>query len=103
MMVIGKSGSLELTGVIQKNRLRIEQENIRLKKFLLEIYPVLAENLIVTPAKVSQKTGLTQATVNRCLKHLESIQILQEITGKKRGRVFAYSTCIDILEQGLSF
>jgi Fic family protein len=35
-------------------------------------------------------TGLTAATVNKSLAHLERISIVGELTNRQRGRVFSY-------------
>lgn len=39
-------------------------------------------------------------TVNVALAQLQSLGIVREITGRKRGRVFAYSAYLDILSEG---
>ncbi len=92
----------ELATAIQEGLEQIEQSKTRLSKSILEIYPTISEDLMVTPALVAKKSGLAQATVNSCLNYLEKIRILEEVTGKKRGRVYAFSRCIEILDKGLS-
>jgi Fic family protein len=47
-------------------------------------------------------TGLTAATVNKSLAHLESLGIVAELTRKQRGRVFGYARYADILNEGMS-
>jgi Fic family protein len=42
-------------------------------------------------------TGLTAATVNKALAHLERLSIVAEITNRQRGRVFSYRSYVDEL------
>jgi Fic family protein len=46
------------------------------------------------------KTGITPATVNKCLGHLEQLGIVRELTSRKRNRVFSYTGYLEILNQG---
>jgi len=45
-------------------------------------------------------TGLPAVTVNKALGALEGQGIVREITGKKRGRAFAYAEYIKIMNEG---
>jgi Fic family protein len=45
-------------------------------------------------------TGLSQPTINAALEQLTWSGIVDEITGRKRGRVFAYQAYLDILNEG---
>eukprot|EP01133_Synstelium_polycarpum_P027817 gene27817-33636_t len=54
----------------------------------------------LTAVSVTEKTGLTMPTVNAALAQLQSLGIVKEITGRKRGRVFAYGAYLDILSEG---
>jgi Fic family protein len=36
-------------------------------------------------------------TVNSALEQLQALGVLEEVTGKKRGRVFAYTAYLDVL------
>ena len=47
-----------------------------------------------------KKTGISPATVNKCLTNLEQLGIVQELTSKKRNRVFRYSQYMKIMEHG---
>jgi Fic family protein len=42
-------------------------------------------------------TGLTAATVNKSLAHLEHLGIVAELTNRQRGRVFTYRAYVDEL------
>ena len=47
-----------------------------------------------------EKTGITPATVNKCLGHLERLGIVRELTSRKRNRVFSYAGYLEIMNQG---
>lgn len=57
---------------------------------------ILYSNPVQTPKSVQQLLDISPATANSLLKDFESSGILQEITGGKRGRVYAMSRYIDI-------
>lgn len=56
----------------------------------LEVHQSLQRQPIATSATLVKATGLTPATVNKSLAHLERIGIVGEITNRQRGRVFSY-------------
>jgi Fic family protein len=61
------------------------------------IHAALLERPIVTAAWLSEKTGLTVATVNKTLAKLEKAGIVRQMNDGKRNRLFAYSQYMDIL------
>ena len=56
----------------------------------LAIHEALQRQPIATSAALVKATGLTAATVNKSLAHLETIGIVGEVTNRRRGRVFSY-------------
>jgi Fic family protein len=68
----------------------------------LTIHRVLQRQPIATAASLAAATGLTPATVNKSLAHLERVGIVAELTRKQRGRVFSYSRYTDILNEGMA-
>ncbi len=61
---------------------------------LFQVQPYLTSNQLV------DRTGLTSPTVNSALADLERLGIVKEVTGRKRGRVFAYRSYLSILNEG---
>jgi len=55
---------------------------------------------ITVSGALVQKTGITPATVNKCLSHLEHLGIVRELTDRKRNRVFSYTKYIKIMDHG---
>lgn len=72
----------------------------RVAESTLKVHQALFEKPIVTSNWLVLKTGLTAATVNKCLEQLIKIKILKELTKQKRNRVFCYSKYIHILNEG---
>ena len=63
------------------------------------IHTALLGRPIVSSAWLSEKTGLTAATVNKALSNLEKIQIVRQLNDSKRNRLFAYGQYMDILNE----
>ncbi len=68
----------------------------------LALHQALQHKPIATAASLSAATGLTPATVNKALAHLERIGVVTELTRKLRGRVFSYTRYADILNEGMA-
>lgn len=56
--------------------------------------PITVSNWLV------KKTGISPATVNKCLGHLERLGTVRELTSRKRNRVFSYTEYLKIMNQG---
>ena len=69
----------------------------RAARSALAVHHALQHQPIATSAALVKATGLTAATVNKSLVHLESIDVVAEVTSRQRDRVFAYHRYIDEL------
>jgi Fic family protein len=67
----------------------------------LAIHRALQRQPIATAASLAAATGLTPATVNKSLAHLERAGVVAELTRKQRGRVFSYTRYVDVLNEGM--
>jgi len=56
----------------------------------LKVHQAMQRQPIATSVALVKTTGLTAATVNKSLAHLERIGIVGKITNRQRGRVFSY-------------
>jgi Fic family protein len=65
------------------------------------IQQALQRQPIATATSLVAATGLTPATVNKALTHLERIGVVVELTRKQRGRVFSYARYGEILKEGM--
>ena len=66
----------------------------------LQIHRALMEHPIATSSSLAEKTGITPATVNKSLGHLEQLGIVKELTARKRNRLFSYASYIKIMSRG---
>jgi Fic family protein len=66
----------------------------------LRVHRALMERPIATSNWLVQKTGITAATVNKALVHLERLGIVRELTAQKRNRLFSYVRYIEIMSRG---
>lgn len=65
-----------------------------------QILDALFETPIASVNKVVERTGLAHATVNKVLNAMEEpLNIVSEVTGQKRSRIYAYSEYISILNR----
>lgn len=63
----------------------------------LAVHEALQRQPIATSAALVKATGLTPATVNKTLGHLERIGVVAELTSRRRGRVFSYRRYVEEL------
>ncbi|EGW42486.1 hypothetical protein HMPREF0178_00760 [Bilophila sp. 4_1_30] len=66
----------------------------------LQVHRALMEHPIATSGSLVEKTGITPATVNKVLGHLEQLGIVKELTAQKRNRLFSYAGYIEIMSRG---
>jgi len=66
----------------------------------LRVHRAMLGRPIVASSWLVEKTGITPATVNKCLGHLEHLGIVRELTSGMRNRVFSYAGYLEIMNQG---
>ena len=66
----------------------------------LRVHQALTERPITVSNWLVKKTGITPATINKSLEHLEHLGIVRELTSRKRNRVFSYTRYLEIMNQG---
>jgi Fic family protein len=64
------------------------------------IHKAMLERPMASPNWIQEKTQLSPATVNACLRELERIGIVKEVTGQKRNRLYSYLEYIRIMNEG---
>jgi len=85
--------------LFKRDRERITAESDRAGS-ALRIHDLLQQNPFATSNALVERTGLTAPTVNVALADLQRLRIVEEVTGRKRGRVFGYREYLDILNEG---
>jgi len=83
----------------KEDRERITTESDRAGS-ALRIHDLFQQNPFLTSNQLVRQTGLSAPTVNAALADLEKMGIIDEITGRKRGRVFSYRHYLAILSEG---
>jgi Fic family protein len=66
----------------------------------LRIHDLLQQNPYVTSNQLVARTGLSAPTVNAALADLARLGIIEEVTGRRRNRVFGYQRYLAILSEG---
>ncbi len=66
----------------------------------MKVHRALMERPIATSGSLVKKTGITPATVNKALVHLEHLGVVKELTAQKRNRLFSYADYIEIMGRG---
>jgi ribosomal protein S25 len=54
----------------------------------------------VTVPLLAQELGMTAPTARSALNHMTSLGILQEMSGKKRDKIYVYRKYLSLLEDG---
>ncbi|MCV0427044.1 MAG: Fic family protein [Roseibium sp.] len=88
-----------IASLLEKDRERIVAEAERAGS-VLQIYDLMRTHPFLTATKAAEQCGLTMPTVNAALRQLQRLGLVEEITGRKRDRVFAYQAYLDILSEG---
>lgn len=88
-----------IVDLFKEDRERITKESDRAGS-TLRIHDLFQQNPFLTSNQLVQKTGLSAPTVNAALADLEKMGVVEEITGRKRGRVFSYQRYLAILSEG---
>ena len=66
----------------------------------LRVHELMQRNPFASAPRLVEETKLTTPTVNAALRELERHGIVEEITGKARGRVYAYAAYMRLLGEG---
>jgi len=89
----------DLLSLIDRDQSRIEALG-RISGSAHLVYRAFLEKLVQASPQIAARTGLTSMTVNKCLDALVDANVLAEITGRKRNRIFSYKEYIRILAAG---
>jgi Fic family protein len=88
-----------IVDLFKSDRERITAESER-PGSALRIHDLFQKNPYLTANQLVERTGLSAPTVNAALADLERLGIAQEVTGRRRGRVFGYRRYLAILSEG---
>jgi Fic family protein len=88
-----------IVDLFKEDRERITVESDRAGS-ALRVHDLFQQNPFLTANHLVERTGLSAPTVNAALADLERLGVVEEITGRRRGRVFGYSRYLAILSEG---
>ena len=72
----------------------------RLAGSALRVHRVLQQRPLASANQIAKLSRLSIPTVNTALRALEAAQIVRELTGRRRNRMFAYHHYLQILSEG---
>ena len=84
---------------IRDDRSRIGRQGRRAGS-ALRVHHSLVERPVGNIARLASRTGLSAPTVAAALRLLGSLDIVREITGRRRGKVFTYERYLAVLREG---
>jgi Fic family protein len=85
-----------IVDLFERDRERITTRSDRAGS-ALRVHELLQQTPFVTAKLLVERTGLTAPTVNAALADLGRLGIVEEVTGRRRGRVFRYRGYLAIL------
>ena len=88
-----------IVGLFKEDRELITDRSERAGS-VLRVHEFLQQNPFATANLLVSRTGLSAPTINAALADLERLGIVEEVTGRRRGRVFAYRRYLAILNEG---
>ncbi len=88
-----------IVDLFKEDRERITAESDRAGS-ALRVHDLFQQNPFLTANQLVERTGLSAPTVNAALADLERLRVVEEITGRRRGRVFSYRRYLGILSEG---
>ncbi|MEV4933250.1 Fic family protein [Sphingobium sp. LSP13-1-1.1] len=88
-----------IVDLFKEDRDRITTESDRTGS-ALRVHDLFQQNPFLNANQLVDRTGLSAPTVNAALADLERLGVVEEITGRRRGRVFSYRRYLAILSEG---
>lgn len=86
--------------LLREDRARIETMG-QAAGNISRVHSYLQKQPVLGIPKASKVIGISQPTVTSALQKLQEIGLVEEITGKARGRIYVYREYLDILEEGV--
>ena len=89
----------ELMALFEADRLAI-REHGRVAASVLRVHELLQRRPMLTIQSAAKELKLSVPTVGKSLELMASAGIVREVTGKQRGRLFAYTKYLALLDKG---
>lgn len=88
---------MELFG---EDALRVQHRARRRASSALRVLEAFKQRPLLTLPQICQRSGLSFPTATKGVQTLEQLDIVRELTGRQRGRVFVYEAYLHILNEG---
>ncbi|EKD50521.1 MAG: hypothetical protein ACD_62C00516G0001 [uncultured bacterium] len=88
-----------LLSLYEKDKQRIASQG-RVAASVLQVHHYFQGAPLSSPNIIVKTLKLSSATVNKALDYLQETQILREVTGRQRDRLFSYHRYLKILNEG---
>ena len=89
----------ELLDLFAEEKSRIEKIG-RPAPSALRVHQLLQQKPIMSVPNAAKQLGVSVPTATKSIQHLESLGIVRELTGKRRGRMYIHDKYMEILERG---
>ena len=89
-----------LSGMFRRDREHIEKMARRKAGSALRVHEALKAQPILSLTRASRDTGLSFQTAASAMELLAAHGVAEEVTGKRRGRLFVYGQYLSILDEG---
>jgi Fic family protein len=83
-----------------RNHRELISEKAERASSALRVHEAMQTKPFISAPMAVKSTGLTKPTVNAALEQLQALNLVKEITGRRRNRVYAYRAFLDILNEG---
>lgn len=89
-----------LTGMFEQNRARIQAELGQAAGSALRVHEAMQARPVSTIRRLAEVTALSVPTVTKTLTRLGNINIIEEVSGRKWRRTYAYKEYLAVLNEG---
>lgn len=86
--------------LFDEDRSRIDENLGRSAGSARRVHELLQRRPVVTTKRAAEQLPMSRPTVTSALDNLEALNIVHEMTGQERYRLYTYSDYFDILEEG---
>lgn len=93
------SNANRLVGIIREDRQRVQTLG-RLSGSALRILDVLARSPVITVSQAGKETGIAPSSVSAALKAMMKLNLVKELTGRRRNRLFCYERYLNVMAEG---
>jgi Fic family protein len=89
----------QLLALFEEDRTKIRSRG-RVAASMLRVHDLLQRQPIIGVVPASKQLKVSHPTVMKALANLQELDVVREVTGRRRGRLFAYTRYMNILDRG---